>query len=98
MKFLEIQKFNRKSSFQPSVSVPRAETRLTVHRSPLVRMLCQLVDFGSVERLIRKFTKKCMLLIGPIMHGSYRRYVCRSNKDAESASWPRSGRATIHKI
>ena len=29
---------------------------------------------------------------------SYRRYVCRSNKDAVPASWLRSGRAAKHKI
>ena len=28
---------------------------------------------------------------------SYRRYVCRSNKDAESACWLRSGQACEHK-
>ena len=33
-----------------SVRVPRAETRLTVYRSPLVRMLPQLVGLFSVER------------------------------------------------
>jgi hypothetical protein len=34
----------------PSVRVLRAETRLTVYRSPLVRMLILLVGFGWVER------------------------------------------------
>ena len=34
----------------PSVRVPRAETRLTVYRSPLVRMLPQLVGLFLVER------------------------------------------------
>ena len=29
---------------------------------------------------------------------SYRKYICRSNKDAESASWFRSGRAAKRKI
>ena len=34
----------------PSVRVSRAETRLTVHRSPYIRMLCQLVGDFPVER------------------------------------------------
>ena len=38
----------------PSVRVPRAETRLTVYRSPLVRMLPQLVGLFPVERACMK--------------------------------------------
>jgi hypothetical protein len=34
----------------PPVRVPRAETRLTVYRLPLVQMLTQLVRFARVER------------------------------------------------
>ena len=46
----------------PSVQVSRAETRLTVHRSAYIRMLCQLVASFLVERLIVKFHKNMMLL------------------------------------
>ena len=31
-------------------------------------------------------------------NNSYRRYVCKSNKNAGSASWPRSGRACERKL
>ena len=46
-------KYLKKSDFfpGPSVHVPRAETRLTAYRSPYIRMLSQLVGFGSVEQL-----------------------------------------------
>ena len=40
---------------QPSVRVPRAETRLTVYRSLYIRMLCQLVGVLPVERASVKF-------------------------------------------
>ena len=38
----------------PSVRVARAETRLTVYRSPLVRMLPKLVGLFPVERVCVK--------------------------------------------
>ena len=34
------------------------KNRLKVYRSSLVRMLCQLVGFGSIERLCVTVTKK----------------------------------------
>ena len=43
----------------PAVCVPRAETRLTVYRSPLVRMLPQLFDLFSVERACMKLDVFC---------------------------------------
>ena len=46
--FFKTWEFLTKAS--PSVRVPRAETRLTVYRSPLVSMLPQLVVFFPVER------------------------------------------------
>ena len=38
----------------PSVRVPRVETRLTVYRSPYIRMLPQLVGLFPVERACTK--------------------------------------------
>ena len=48
-RFFKTREFLTKAG--PSVRVPRAETRLTVYRSPLViRMLPQLVGLFPVER------------------------------------------------
>ena len=55
MKIQKNQKFDEQIGFRPSVRVPRAETRLTVYRSPLVRMLSQLVGLGPVERVNVKY-------------------------------------------
>ena len=55
MKISKKSKNNEKIGFKPSVRVPRAKTRLKVYRSPLV-------GFGSIERLIIKYIKKCMQL------------------------------------
>ena len=41
------------------------------------------------NEIIAKFRK---------FNDSYRRYICGNNKDAESASWFRSGRAAKRKI
>ena len=49
-----------------------------------IGMLCQLVGLGS---------DGCARI-----NHSYRRYICKSNKDAVSASWPRSGRACESKM
>ena len=56
------------------------------------RMLCQLVSRreGISVRVIRVLSQR--------VNESYRMYICKSNKDAESASWIRSGRAAKRKI
>ena len=52
----------------PSVRVSRAETRLTVYRSPLVRMLPQLVGLFPVERACMKLDVFFQVLVKFVIH------------------------------
>ena len=81
--FKNSETMNNKNEYKASVQVFRAETRLTVYRSPyitrtegisvrVIRMLVQLVGRFPVERASVLFTKKCMLRMKIIMKSCLR--------------------------
>ena len=90
---------------------PRAETRLTVYRS-LYMNLHSSDPYSSLCVRATRNTGRLVAHTATYMGGNrdadsdtrrfpgdpYRRYICKSNKDAVPASWPRSGRACERKI